>query len=125
LREALRLRPGMLSAHAMLIDILLETGKLKEALAHVEALPKNRRTLPWVAKVKGDIFRRAGRFQEAVKAYAEALDHFGLPHTIHQALASEEEDLDWEALAEACQPALAEIVAQRRSSAPKRLSLKP
>jgi choline-sulfatase len=72
--KALEIQPGFAMAHRDLGLILLQKGRYKEAAAHLEQAAQLGLAHPRLYNFLGIAYSRIGRYQDAVKVYAKALD---------------------------------------------------
>jgi cytochrome c-type biogenesis protein CcmH/NrfG len=117
-REAVRLKPKQVSTHLRLVEALIGEGKAMEARKVLDDLPRKRHMSNVVHKFTGDIYRSEKKYKEAVEFYRAAL----LKTPGGDAVVADIEEgtspvgeVDWEALADAYEPAMTKLMNEVRS----------
>ncbi|HRD65241.1 MAG TPA: tetratricopeptide repeat protein [Candidatus Competibacter sp.] len=116
LLEALRCNPDRTAIRLSLVEALLANGKLEAAEQQVQKLPQNGQTASLVHKLLGDVHLRRKQFRLAVEEYRATVLHLPdneqLLEELKRELSTSGETVEWEELAEALQPSVADRVAE-------------
>lgn len=116
LLEALRCGPDRTTIRLSLVEALLANGKLDAAEQQIQKLPQNGQTASLVHKLLGDVHLRRKQFRLAVEEYRATVLHLPdneqLLEELKRELSASGEMVEWEELAEALQPSVADRVAE-------------
>lgn len=116
LLAALHRDPDRTAIRLSLVEALLANGKLEAAEQQVRKLPQNGQTASLVHKLLGDVHLRRKQFRLAVEEYRATVLHLPdneqLLEELKRELSASGEANEWEELAEALQPSVADRVAE-------------
>lgn len=115
-REVLGLYPKRMIAQLYLVESLIGADKLEEAEACLKKLPMNNEFSALVHKLMGDIYHQRKQFRMAVEEYRATI--LSIPELAqeHASLIEEadnDQNDDWESLAETYQPSLTNTVTEQ------------
>ena len=115
-REVLQLYPKRMIAQLYLVESLIGADKLEEAEACLKKLPMNNEFSALVHKLMGDIYHQRKQFRMAVEEYRATI--LSIPELAqeHASLIEEadnDQNDDWESLAETYQPSLTNTVTEQ------------
>lgn len=82
LRKALALQPDLAEAQRGIVTLLLESGKIEEAMKEAKAVQQSRANDATGYAMEGDVLEKQGRPAEAARAYEEGLRRQSSPELL-------------------------------------------